>query len=300
MDKIAPLKKYNSKPFDFKKDSITLLIMIAGAFIQGIAISLFYTPYTLLPSGITGLGLLFNFLFGTNKAVIILLLNVPVIIIGFKYLDLKSLIFSTIGTVMHALAVEYTPALVDGILPLVKMADPLLASAFGSVIIGLSYAPIIKRGATFGGMDIIAMIFYEKLSVPMGTFSTVSNVLVFAALGIAKQKIELGILSLTALFICTKSYDLALQGMKKSDTVLIISDKWDEISKDILTVVNRGITYIPAIGAYTNTPKTIVYCIIKPADLPKLRLIVSKYDPSAMLSVIETKEVIGRRFSGMN
>ena len=83
-------------------------------------------------------------------------------------------------------------------------------------------------------------------------------------------------------------------------SVFIISKEWDEIAPHVLNEMHRGVTYLHGEGAYTGEPRNVVYCIVKTTELSKLRSIVKRYDPNALFSIIETKEVIGRGFGLMN
>ena len=282
-----------------KEDLKTLLLMVIMSIIQGFVISIFYTPYKMISSGITGIALLVNYLSGFNSTILILLLNIPIVIIGFLTMDAKSTIFSTIGTFLFATAISITEKLSAPFIDSLRM-DPILAVAFGGAILGITYAPVVKRNATFGGMDIISMLVNKKLSIPMGVFNIMYNIVIMAVQGIAMKNIELTVLAIAGMFVCNTAFDFAMKGLNRTNTVFIISDKCDEAAKDILTIVNRGLTYIPAEGAYTGTKKKIMYCIVRTVELSKLRNIVMKHDPHALFSVIETKEVVGRGFGAVN
>ena len=90
----------------------------------------------------------------------------PIAILGIIHLDLKFALFSALGTVLFSFSIAVTSFIK---LPAV---DPILAALTGGVILGVSGAPVVRRGATFGGMDVVAMFLSRKYSIPMGNFHT--------------------------------------------------------------------------------------------------------------------------------
>lgn len=102
------------------------------------------------------------------------------------------------------------------------------------------------------------------------------------------------------MFVCNVSFNFALEGLNRTHTVFIISDKWDEIAPTVLNKLHRGVTYISAEGAYTGKQRKLVYCIVKTVELAPLKRIVKEHDEYAMISVIDTREVSGRGFGALN
>ena len=134
----------------------------------------------------------------------------------------------------------------------------------------------------------------------MGTINIMLNVVIMILLGIVKKDVELALCSLIAAFVCNVAFNYALEGFNRTVTVFIISEEWDEIAPDVLKRMRRGVTYIPAVGAYTGAERKIVYCIVKTSELATLKRIVKSHDPVALFSIVETKEVVGRGFGALN
>jgi len=96
------------------------------------------------------------------------------------------------------------------------------------------------------------------------------------------------------------AFNNIILGVNRTKTLFIISDKWEEIAPDVLNKMHRGVTYIPCRGAYTNQEKTLVYILTKTIELGRIRRIVLEKDPKAIISIIDTREVIGKGFSAVN
>jgi uncharacterized membrane-anchored protein YitT (DUF2179 family) len=176
---------------------------------------------------------------------------------------------------------------------------PLISTIFGAVLNGVFGAVIIRQGSSTGGFDIVSLLVNKKTSFPVGSISMAFNMVIVAALAFVKG-MEVAALSIIALFVCSISFNNALLGLNRNKSLFIISDKWDSFAHEVMSTVHRGITYIPAKGAYTNAERKIVYIIAKTVEVATIRRIVLQHDPQAIISVIDTKEVVGRGFTANN
>ncbi|MBQ2517960.1 MAG: YitT family protein [Clostridia bacterium] len=292
-----PFNPYN-KNFDPLHDAITLLIIAGVCFMQCCVLSYFYVPFHFLSGGVTGLSLLFNYIWGIPRFVVLLGLNIPIAIYGIKQQGWKFTLFSLFATLCYSLMFELP--LMDKITAASNLGDNALLSAIvGSAIVGVTNAFVVKRGATVGGIDVITVVLSHKLSIPAGSFNIVFNIIIMSFL-IPSYGIEVALMSMVSMFITNTAYNFALRGVNHNMTVFIISEQWDEIAPQIMQEMRRGVTYIHAEGAYTGQPRTLVYCIVKTTELAKLKKIVKDHDPKALFSVIETQDVVGRGFGAIN
>ncbi|HWR19302.1 MAG TPA: YitT family protein [Clostridia bacterium] len=279
--------------FDLKQDLITLLLIVVVSATQAVAVNGFYVPHQFLSSGITGVALLVEYLFQIPSWIIIIVLNIPVCIVGWRSLNFKFVLFSLIATVLFSVSLALSRG-VD-----FHIENPIISALAGAAIIGITAAPIVKREATMGGMDVIAAVLSRRYSIPMGTFSILYNMVIMAVLA-AVSGLELGLMSMLAMFVSNTAFNAAIVGLNRTVTVFIISEKWDEIAPQVISELRRGVTYIPAEGAYTGQPRKLVYIILKTSQLAGAKRIVKSIDENALFSIIETKEVLGRGFGSLN
>ena len=162
-----------------------------------------------------------------------------------------------------------------------------------------SPAPPARRGPPPGGIDILALLRSKKFSFPMGTISYGFNILITGALAFVKG-LDKAALAMLVMFVSSTVFNNVLLGLNRTKTLFIISDRWEEIAPHVLRDVHRGVTLIPAKGAYTGQDKTLVYVLARTMELAAIRRIVLDIDPSAMLSIIDTREVVGRGFTPNN
>lgn len=288
----AEKKKVGFK-FNFKEDMLTLLLIAAVSLVQAVAINGFYVPHHFLSGGITGVALLVEYVFALPSWILIIVLNIPVCIVGWRSLNFKFVLFSLVATVLFSVALALTRGVNFGV------ENPIISALAGSAIVGITAAPVVRRDATMGGMDVIAAVISRKYSIPMGTFSILYNTVIMGVLA-AVSGLELALMSMLAMFVANTAFNAAIVGLNRTVTVFIISDKWEEIAPMVISELHRGVTYIPAEGAYTGQPRKLVYIILKTSQLSAAKRIVKTVDETALFSIIETKEVLGRGFGSLN
>ena len=311
---MKPIATNGAKPKRAQKvwhELQTVVVMTVMITIEALAVQLLYTPSGVVTGGVTGIGMLISY--ATNGAipswVFIVVGNTPLLILAFRYLHLRFTIYTLLMTVLFAVELA-----VFGNIPmpeLFEVSDPawrVVSVVFGAVTMGFSGGMIVRLGGSTGGMDIIALLLNRKYSVSIGTISMALNIVIALALGVVKaigaHDYRLGVegaaLSFIALFVMSVTFNNMILGLNRTKTLFIISDKWNEIAPEVLNRMHRGVTYIPCRGAYTNQEKTLVYILTRTVELGAIRRLVLEKDPNAIISIIDTREVIGKGFTAVN
>ncbi len=276
-----------------RQDAVTLLIVIAVSFIQAIAINGFYVPHQFLSGGVTGVAMLINYVSGLPAWIFIVLFNIPICIVGLRFLRPKMVLFSAVATAVFSVAYALTDGVDFGV------SNPIISAVAGAAVIGISGAWVLRREATMGGMDVISAMLSRRFSIPVGTFNILFNVIIMGCLAVFRG-LELALISMLAMFVCNVSFNYAYKGLNRTVTVFIISDKWSEIAPHVLNDLHRGVTYIDAEGAYTGMPRKLVYCLLRTSELYQVKRFVREIDPNAMFSIMDNEEVLGRGFGSFN
>lgn len=314
MGKVKKLRD-PKKTLAVKREFRRIPLMVFLIFLEALAVVAFYTPAKIVTGGVTGLGMLISYATGgfIPQWVVIVLANIPLLILSWRKLHIRFTLYSLLMTVLFAFGLWVFDLLVEtyGIPPLFDVNDTawrVVSSLFGALLMGFCGSMIVRLGGSTGGFDIIAMLLNRKFSVPMGTISMALNIVIAASLGIV-QGIQAGdyrvgvegcALSAVALVFTSIVFNNFILGMDRTKTLFVISDRWNEIAPHVLKEVHRGVTLIPCKGAYTNKDKTLVYIIAKTSELSRIRRIVSEHDEHAILSIIDTREVIGKGFTATN
>ena len=307
-------EKKTRKPLNMQtvlREARAVVLMSLMITIEALAVTLLYTPAGVVTGGVTGIAMLITY--ATNGVIpnwiFVVIANVPLLILAFRYLHIRFTAYTLLMTVLFAAELALFgnltfPALFD-------MSEPawrVVSVTFGAVTMGVAGGMIVRLGGSTGGMDIVSLLLNRRYSISMGTISMSLNVVIALALGVVKAigahdyriGVESAALSFIALFVTSIAFNNIILGINRTKTLFIISDKWDEIAPEVLNKMHRGVTYIPCRGAYTNQEKTLVYILTKTIELGHIRRIVLEKDPKAIISIIDTREVIGKGFSAVN
>lgn len=283
---------------EWKQELFTLLIILSMVFVQCVAINGLYKPNGLVSGGFTGIGMLAEYALAVPAWLTLLVLNIPVLILALCKMRLKF----TVYTIITSLWFTACMGLTAGIRIPFDFEDPvsrITSALLGAVICGACGAPIIRRGASGGGTDVIALLLNRRFSFPMGSISLGINLLIIAGLALIRG-LDVAALSIVVMFVSSVAFNNVMQGLNRTKTLFIISDHWEQIAPHVLAEVHRGVTLIPAKGAYTGRDKTLVYVIARTTELSVIRRIVREIDPEALISIIDTREVLGRGFGSIN
>ena len=283
---------------EWKQELFTLLIILSMVFVQCVAINGLYKPNGLVSGGFTGIGMLVEYALAVPAWLMLLVLNIPVLILALCKMRLKF----TVYTIITSLWFTACMGLTAGIRIPFDFEDPvsrITSALLGAVICGACGAPIIRRGASGGGTDVIALLLNRRFSFPMGSISLGINLLIIAGLALIRG-LDVAALSIVVMFVSSVAFNNVMQGLNRTKTLFIISDHWEQIAPHVLAEVHRGVTLIPAKGAYTGRDKTLVYVIARTTELSVIRRIVREIDPEALISIIDTREVLGRGFGSIN
>ena len=217
-----------------KKEWLKDIALISvGAFIYAFGVNYFFVANKLADGGIAGISVILHYLFNFNISTTYLVLNVPLVIMGYKLIGGKFIIKTFYGTAMTSLAFRVFQNYLG------PMDDKLIASIFGGLIIGIGLGTIFVGGGSSGGADILVKILNKYFDIPVGKAFLALDSFVLSALGILFGR-DIFMYTLVGLFISTKAIDFIQDGVDKAKALMIISDKSEEIKNEIMKQTGRG------------------------------------------------------------
>ncbi|MEI7660623.1 MAG: YitT family protein [Bacteroidota bacterium] len=284
------------KPFT-RKWFLSYSLIILGSFILAASFVLFITPYKIIPGGVYGISIVLHYLFNTPVGLVALCFDIPLTIIGIKFLGPRFGFKTVVGFSLTAIFTD-TLTFFWGFKPLV-MGDALLSSIFGGVLAGLGLGLIFKSRATSGGSDIVAMIIAKYTKLPLGILLIyVDSAIVLIGLLVFRDW-KIPLYSWIVIFITGKVIDVVLQGISYDKSLFIISDKHEEIRDKILNNLDRGGTYIDGHGMYNMSEKRIIFTVVSRRELAILEEYIHDIDPKAFLTVTDATEILGEGFGSL-
>jgi uncharacterized membrane-anchored protein YitT (DUF2179 family) len=214
----------------------------------------------------------------------IALLNVPIFILGVRYVGRAFAIRSAAAVVAAWILADYAP-----IPPLTH--DPLLAGVFGGLFAGLGTALAMKAGGSLGGFDILGVVVNRRFGLGVGEVLLALNGCLVVVAGLIGSA-ELAMYTLVAIYVTGKAID-TLQAPRRRKAFLIMTRRPAPIREHVLRKMNRGMTVFPAEGGWTHEGITALLCVVTRTELRELGDIVQEEDPGAFVVVLESSEVMG-------
>lgn len=237
-----------------KKIIIEIVGTILGAFIMALGVSLFLLPNKLSSGGLSGVATIIYYLLNIPMGTTILALNIPLFIMAIYKLGKTFFIKSLIGTISLSLFIDILdqlPALTG---------DRFLACIYGGIIIGVGTAILLKVDASTGGSDLISYIAREyKPTIRKSNIIIMLDIIIVTLNIIFLKEIEIGLYSAIAIYLMGKIIDILFEGIYFTKLILIVSNKNEEIAKEIGEKIQRGATGLYGKGMYTRRRKVNSY-----------------------------------------
>jgi len=275
----------------FRKDIwIPVLSIVLGALMWSVSINGILVHHKLLSGGFSGLAMVVYYLVPKlSIGLMVALINIPIFIMGWTMISGKFLAFSLLGMASFSFFLTVTTLLQ------IPVENPLLACLFAGVISGVGSGLIFRAGGSGGGTGIIALVLNRRFSIRVGLVTFLLNTIPLL-LGAFLIDLNAALYSIIYVYTSGSVMDRILTSFSERRSVWIISSQSAEICRQLMIKLNRGATLLTGKGAYSNSPVEVVYSVINPFELAKLKDLVITIDPKAFLIINETREVIGKGF----
>lgn len=274
------------------KTTFDMLYFVVGAIIYSVAVNMFLSSNGISPGGFTGVAAIINYLTKIPTGFLLFVLNVPVLILGLIKMGGMFVFKTSFVTVIMSIALDITAQL----LPPFK-TDGILASLFGGILMGLGLSLVMLRGATTGGVDIIAKLInrrYRHLSV--GKIILTVDSVVVALTAFVYKNAESALYSVVAIYTATRVMDILLYGSDRGKIIYAITDHPNLICREINNTVGRGVTRITVVGGYTGESRTMLMCTVRAHQAAAVHDAICQHDNHAFIVVCDAGEIIGEGF----
>lgn len=282
-----------SKVNTMEQDNIYVryTIIIVGITIMSIGVNGFLRQAHLLSGGVAGIATGINYFTNINVGLITLLINIPIFILGFIYLEKDFLITSLANMVLFSFIIGITQE-VGNVIPI---DDILLQSVYGGILCGIGNGLVFRTKSSLGGTDIIGAILKNKLNIAIKNTAFGLNLAIVSVSSLLFG-LNLALYTLIAMFLNAQVMNYIKDALNDEKAVMVFSNNSHQIAKDIMQTLVRGVTFLEAEGGYTNEKKKIIYCVVLSREIPKIKEIALKHDEKAFISVNDINEVKGRGF----
>ena len=262
----------------------------AALFLLAASINLFLGPHHVAAGGVSGIGILLESALGWDRAAVIMVLNILMLILAYAFLGkgpfLKVLYGSFAFPVAIALVPEYMVA-----------EDRLLSVIFGSAIFALGVAVLYKNQSSSGGTTIPPLIFkkYFNLNPAIGLLATDAIVVSMNLFVFGFEEFLFAILSIV---ITSGVMTYIETGFNRKKSIMILSENhMNEIREAVFDKTARGATLLAAQGGYQQADKQVLLIVASDQEFMQIRQIIENIDPKAFVIVNNVSEVLGQGFS---
>ena len=294
----APAPSAGGEKRSVKSVLLAVLFCALGSLVVAFALNQVLKPAGFSPGGVTGLSVLVNKI--TNNLIPVgaaqIVMNIPLFIWGYKTLGKEFIFRSIMGTLM-------TSVFVDSLSFTAKIwvleTEPILAALWGGVLLGVGYGIIFRTGATTGGTDIAARMMQRKMSyLTLGQLLLFFNFIFLIVVGLVHKSVSAALYTGITVFVSSKVVDQVEGGVNYAKEVLLVSDKAAEIGADVIRELGRGATILHGRGAYTGHEHPVLWVVVYNRQLPKLREIAARHDPTVFIAIKDVREAKGLNKTG--
>lgn len=274
-----------------------LIPILIGTAIYAFGLHYFVLPNQLMEGGVTGIAVLLNYAAGWPLSISTLVLNIPLFLLGWKVLGRGQMLYTLVGIVSLSGFLAILEQLIHHgwLIPFQSSNDYMLVALYAGVSLGTGLGIVFRFGGTTGGIDIVARIITRSKGMSMGQIILTFDIIIIG-LSLIYIPINKILYTLVTVFVASKLIDFIQDGAYAAKSFSIISEHGSEIANRVTQELDRGVTLIPARGAFSGQQKEVVYCVVQRNEIHRLKTIVRNVDPRAFIVINEVHDVLGEGF----
>jgi uncharacterized membrane-anchored protein YitT (DUF2179 family) len=271
--------------FDYAQIVLGSLLVAAGT-------NLFFVPNNVVSGGVTGIAIIAHHMFRTPVGMVVLLANVPLLWLGWRYAGgVRFFVRTAVSVTVLALAIDLSAPFLHA-----PTHDRLLVICYGGLVDGLGMGLVFRGRGTTGGTDILARLAHRHLGVGVGQSLLAINVAIFAGAAFVFGA-EAVMVALALAFVSARVLDLVQTGFSAARAALIISTDPARVQKAVLERLGRGLTVLQGHGGFTGEVRPVLYVVVAAHEVGRLKRLVAQVDPAAFLAITPAQEVLGEGFA---
>jgi uncharacterized membrane-anchored protein YitT (DUF2179 family) len=263
-----------------------ILLIVAGILSAGLGLKGFLLSSHFIDGGVTGVSMLLSSVLGWKLSILILVINLPFIVLGYRQIGSKFAIKSILAIAGLALCLAFVKY--PDVTP-----DKLLTAVFGGFFIGAGIGLAIRGGAVLDGTEIAALLISKSSQLlKVGDVILLLNVFIFSAAAFFLG-IESALYSMLTYFAASKTIDFLIHGVDEHTAITIISEKSDGIRKAIVRDLKRGVTVYKGEGGLDRSSQDILFCVVTRLEIGGVKRVVREIDPAAFIVVYPLADAEG-------
>ena len=267
------------------KNILSFVMITIGAVVASFALECFLIPNTILDGGVTGISMIISKLSGVPISIFTMILNIPLIYIGYKNMGKTFLFKSIYSIIIYSFSLYYFSHIEA------MTSQMLLATVYGGIFLGAGAGLVIRYGGCVDGSESIAILISKKHPISVGQIILAFNLIIYSVAGLIFG-LDRALYSLLTYFITFKVIDFISEGLEQAKAAMIITDHGKELTKEIYKRLGRTTTKLHGEGLISGD-KDILYCVLTRIEVAELRRIAEETDESAFITITDVSEIIG-------
>lgn len=261
--------------------------IIIGSLLIGLSFNIFFVPYDIFPSGIIGLGAIFNCIYHINAAIFIAICNIIFLLIVLPISGKKETYKYLLPSILIPATIYFSRDICYYIY--LDNVEKIIVALFGAIVTGYGYSLIYQVGGNVGGFEIFKDLLNNKSKIA-------TNIIEIIIIGLAFLlfNIESAIYSAIAIFVIIYMSTKTKLGISSNKSFFIVTNKEEEIKNYLVNELKYDYTEFNVRGGYTNRKSKIIMSVIDTNDYYKLKEGISLIDTNAFISIIDNYETINK------
>lgn len=261
-----------------------------GVASAGFGLKGFLLPNKFLDGGVMGISLLTNFITDVNLSILVFLINLPFIFIAYTQVSKKFAFKTLIAITLLAIVIESVE------FPIIT-SDKLLISVFGGFFLGVGIGLSIRGGSVIDGTEVLAIYSSRKTTLTVGDVILVLNIMIFSVAAYMID-IETALYAILTYLVASKTVDFVVHGIEEYTSVMIVSEKSEEIKDAIINKLGRGVTVLKGKSGFgkkghRSFDVDVIYSVVTRLELQRLKTEITKIDPEAFVVENSVSDIKG-------
>jgi uncharacterized membrane-anchored protein YitT (DUF2179 family) len=284
------LQRLRLRRIDLIQNIKDAALILMGVMAAGFGLKGFLLPNQFLDGGVMGVSLLANVVWGIQLPVLVVLINLPFVVIAYTQISKKFAIKTLIAITVLA-----------GVLALVEFPimthDKLLISVFGGFFLGGGIGLSIRGGSVIDGTEVLAIYSSKKTTLTVGDVILILNIIIFSVAAYL-MNIETALYAILTYLVASKTVDFVVHGIEEYTSVMIVSDKHEEIKDAIIMKLGRGVTILKGKSGYGKkghrvSEVDVIFSVVTRLELQRLKNEITKIDPEAFVVENSVNDIKG-------
>lgn len=275
-----------------KKNAVknAVRLVFGSAFAAG-GMAFFLVPARLSAGGIGTLGTVLFYLFGIPLSLTTVLLNAFLLFFGVKILGKGTAIRTLAGIALYSAFLE-----IFARFPVFSGED-LIASVCGGCLAGMGVGLTLRGNGSTGGSDLAGLMLKKKFPhLSTTTLILLLDCAVIAVAGAVFQSLTVAFFSALAMYFSALVGGAVLEMGDRAKTLLILSERSDDIARILMHSFQRGVTKLPCQGGWEKRERTMLLSAVRPKEAPLISAAIKEKDPKSFVILFDAREVLGEGF----